>query len=128
MASSEDLAATASKLKATSSNLGRFARAGEFGIQPYGQLAKQTAGTGLQAHHLIEQRFAGILGVNPSAMEAIALTRAEHQAFTNAWRQAIGYIGDRNAVTTANATREQIINAAREIYRDFPEILRALGL
>lgn len=56
------------------SSLAHFARAAEFGIQPYGQLAKQTAGSGLRAHHLIERRFADILGVNASAMEAIALT------------------------------------------------------
>jgi hypothetical protein len=77
---------------------------------------------------VIEQRFAETLGVNASQMQSIALTLAEHQAFTNAWRQAIGYNGSRNAVTTANATREQIMNATREIYRDYPEILRALGL
>ena len=99
-----------------------------FPLTTSGSIIKQTTGTGLHAHHLIEQRFAKILGVSPRKMEAIALTPAEHQAFTNAWRQAVGYVGDKSAITTANATREQVMNAAREIYRNYPEILHALGL
>jgi hypothetical protein len=54
---------------------------------------------------------------------AQALTQTEHQVFTNAWRSAIPY-----GEGTINATREQVINAARQIYRDYPEILNALGL
>ena len=56
-------------------------------------------------------------------MDAIALTVAEHQAFTKAWRQAIPY-----GEGTVNATKEQIANAARQIYKNYPEILRTLGL
>jgi len=89
----------------------------------YRDLRKLTKGTGLQAHHLLEKRFANTLGVNPNSMQAIALTPAEHQVFTNAWRQAIPY-----GQGTANATRQQIMNAGRQIYRDYPDILRALGL
>ena len=103
--------------------LNALSRAAEFGIQPYRDLRKLTQGTGLQAHHLIEKRFANTLGVNRNSMQSIALTRAEHQVFTNAWRQAIPY-----GQGTVNATRQQILNAARQIYRAYPEILRALGL
>jgi hypothetical protein len=80
-------------------------------------------GTGLQAHHLIEQRFAGLMGQNARQMASIAATKAEHQAFTNAWRQAIPY-----GQGTANATQQQVLDAARQIYSGYPEILNALGL
>ena len=54
---------------------------------------------------------------------AIVVTRSEHQVFTNAWRQAIPY-----GAGTRTASRAQIEGAARQIYSDYPEILRALGL
>lgn len=38
--------------------LGGLSRAGEFGIRPYAQLRHALQGTELQAHHLIEHRFA----------------------------------------------------------------------
>jgi len=61
-------------------------------------------------------------------MQSIAVTAAEHQGFTNAWRVAIGHSNSGAATTTLNATREQIFQAAREIYKDYPAILKALGL
>jgi hypothetical protein len=64
-----------------------------------------------------------VLGESPNQMLSVAVTRAEHQAFTNAWRQAIPH-----GSGTANATRQQIFDTARQIYGDHPEILRALGL
>ncbi len=92
------------------------------------ELTKILKGTGLQAHHLLEKRVAKILGVDPMKMLSVAMTKAEHSAFTKAWRQAIGYVGQKKAITTANATKEQIFDAARSIYKDYPEIIKALGL
>jgi hypothetical protein len=103
--------------------LSSFSQAAKYGIKPYSELKKLTKGTGLEAHHLIEKRFYIIMGQKQRAMSAIALTPAEHQAFTNAWRRAIPY-----GSGTANATRSQIENVARQIYKDYPEILKALGL
>jgi hypothetical protein len=93
------------------------------GIAPYSTQRLITAGQGgaIQAHHLVEKRFAAVMGQNTADMSAIVVTRAEHQVFTNAWRQAIPY-GSRNV------TPGMVNNAARTIYRDYPEILRALGL
>lgn len=54
-------------------------------------------------------------------MAAIVVTRAEHQVFTNAWKQAIPY-GSRNV------TPNMVNNAARDIYSDYPEILKASEL
>jgi hypothetical protein len=80
-------------------------------------------GTGLQAHHLIEQRFVRVMGP-PGNMASVAVTRAEHQIFTNLRRRAIpcGPEG------TGLATRGQVEAVAREIYANYPAILEALGL
>jgi hypothetical protein len=101
----------------------QFERAGEFGIKSYKELRKEAKGTGLEVHHLIEKRFAALLGQKADEMASIALTEAEHQAFTNAWRKLIPY-----GEGTVDATRKQIEDATREIYKDFPEILKKLGL
>ena len=110
---------------ASSANaFGGLSRAAEFGIQPYKQMVKALKGTGLQAHHLIERRFAGAMGQRVPDMLSMAVTRAEHQAFTNAWRARIPY----GRAGTGRATKEWILQEAREIYADYPAILRALGL
>ena len=57
------------------------------------------------------------------APASVAVTEAEHQVCTNQWRARIPY-GD----GTVAATRESVIEAARETYRHYPEILRGLGL
>jgi hypothetical protein len=110
---------------------------------------------GLEVHHLIEQRFAEKLGLDPANIPSVVLTREEHRVFTNMWRSKIGYIND-NAplipnrssktmfdtpiyicvqntafrivigITTANATREQIWKAAQDIYAQYPDLLEAI--
>ena len=97
--------------------------AASYGIKPYSALRRQLVGSSLQAHHLIERRFAKILGVSDGEMLSIAVTRGEHQVFTNAWRARIPY-----GAGTRNATAAAVEEAAREIYSEFPEILSALGL
>jgi len=100
-----------------------LASAGSYGIKSYGELSAELRGTGLEAHHLIEQRFAALFGQSPRAMESIALTPAEHQVFTNLWRQMIPY-----GPGTQAATQQQVLDAARIIYANYPAILSALGL
>ena len=77
----------------------------------------------MDAHHLIEQRFAGVMGESAGDMASVAVTKVEHQVFTNGWRQAIPY-----GEGTANATPAQIRGAASQIYANYPDILSALGL
>jgi len=60
--------------------------------------------------------------------ESIVLTKAEHKVFTKAWRLRIGRDGTKAVITTSNATKQQIMNAAKEIYKNYPTILKALGL
>jgi hypothetical protein len=52
-----------------------------------------------------------------------ALSRVNHQAFTNAWRNAIPY-----GHGTKTATREKVKKQKKIIYGNFPDILTALGL
>ncbi len=122
-----------------------FQHAQKFGIQTYAQLQQifvnlglTASGQGVQFHHLIEQRFShntivqNWLGANTANWSSIVLTPEEHQVFTNAWRAAIstdnmlspGWTG----AYTNNATLEQVKEAARIIYANYPEILEALGL
>jgi len=102
-----------------------FERAQEFGIRPYN--GKLTQGTGLQVHHIVERRFAdvGTLEIAPKRMLSVILTPEEHQAFTNAWRNLIGYSNSVNPLKTTTAGIEDIWHAAQEVYQEYPILLEA---
>jgi hypothetical protein len=124
-----------SRLK-TSTKLAQFKYAQKFGFKSYTDHDKffkalniKRSEKGIQIHHLIEQRFASRLGISDTGkMQSIVLTVEEHKVFTTMWRNKIGYRGDNVAITTTNATADDIYRAAEEIYIDYPEILLALGL
>jgi RHS repeat-associated protein len=116
------------------SKFGALSHASRYGINTAANL-RQTVieklgrGSGLEVHHLLEQRFATILGQNADDMLSIVVTRQEHNIFTTAWRNEIGLSNWANStVRTTNATRQIVENAARKIYKDYPEILKALKL
>ena len=119
-------------LSSASSSIGGFCRAAygglsqapKYGIRSYQDLRAAIRGTGLQAHHLIEQRFKHLFGQVASQMKSVAVTPAEHQVFTNHWRTLIAY-GNKGTYT---ATPQQVLAAARRVYANYPEILKALGL
>jgi|GEM_PF-1892942 len=111
---------------AASRGLNAFSRAGEFGIRSFNQLRTMTRGTGLHAHHLIEERFAKGLGLNAGKIPSVALTPQEHQAFINAWRNAIGYDNMKSVLTTSSATLDDVWRAAQSVYRQYPELLDAV--
>ncbi len=96
------------------------------GIAPYRVQRTVTAGQGgsIEAHYLIEGRFSDVIGQTVEDMPSIVLTQAEHRVFTNAWRNAIPY----GPSGTGAATPAQVEGAAQQIYREYPEILQALGL
>jgi hypothetical protein len=107
--------------------LGSFSRAAEFGVKPYKEL-DEALGTGssLFRHHIVEQRFAKVLGIGDTdTMLSVVLTKEEHQVFTNAWRRAIGYITDSNPFKTNTASKKDIWNAAQDIYKGYPDLLEA---
>ncbi|MDH7447548.1 DUF6443 domain-containing protein [Aquimarina sp. 2201CG14-23] len=109
-----------------SSKFSKLKYAGKYGFDSYNKLKKLTAGKGVEVHHLLEQRFAKVLGLKPGQMKSIVLSPSEHQAFTNAWRKAIPYSNSSSAINTATATKAQIQQAAQQIYKSYPEILKQL--
>ena len=110
---------------------GTSEKAAEFGVDSYKTLHKQVIakygkGSNLETHHLIEQRFAERMGMGARDMPSIVFTKEEHRAFTNKWRNAIGYIGDNAEIVTSFANKEDILNAAAEVYQDYPELLKTI--
>lgn len=116
-------------------------------VDIYKELGVTRTGTNTQFHHLIEQRFRNITGTstvgnktinsiaggtNTNAWHSIVVAKdgLEHAPkFTTPWRQAIGTNGiGWTGASTATATVDDVILAAREIYKDYPEILLILGL
>jgi len=95
----------------------------EYTLGTYSLLRKLNAGSALQVHHLIEQRFKGLFNQSVGEMVSQVLSRENHQVFTNAWRHAFPY-----GEGTKAATAEQVLAEARRIYANFPDILNALGL
>jgi RHS repeat-associated protein len=102
--------------------LGGLSRAAQYGINSYNNLRNQIAGTGLEAHHIIEKRFAGALGFTQSQANrfaSVVVTPEEHQIFTNLWRNSIGY-GNGSI-----ARPGEIWQAAQFVYRGYPALLEA---
>jgi hypothetical protein len=89
----------------------------------YSSVRKLYAGSGKESHHLIEKRFANVMGQKPNDMLSAALPKGKHRQFTNAWRARIPY-----GQGTRTATRASVEAAARQVYAGYPGILSALGL
>lgn len=77
-------------------------------------------GTGLDAHHIIEQRLVKHLGFNTDEMLAVAVTKSEHQAFTNAWRNLIGH-----GYNYSELTLDDLWEYAQIVYENYPELKEA---
>ncbi len=124
------------------SSLAAFKHAQKFGILSYEGLVSlfktlkiTRTDLGVQFHHLFEQRFVAqlteLLGSNTNKWKSIVLTVEEHNVITQSWRRIIGYNGQAvgtSGKVTSTATLADIKAAAREVYKDYPEILAALGL
>jgi len=88
------------------------------GIDTYSNLRKVNKETGNQVHHIVEKRFADTLGIGKTNdMLSIALPKAEHQVYTNAWRVVLPY-GN-------TYSKAQILGAAVKIYAKSPKLLVA---
>ena len=111
--------------------LSSFNHAAEFGVDSYKNLKKSVeatygTGSGLEVHHLIERRFAKQMGMKEADMPSIVLTKDEHRQFTAAWNKAIGRRGTSNAINTETADYDIILEKARTIYKDYPELLKVI--
>ncbi len=131
----------------TSTAFSNLKHAKKYGIKSYKELGKTFKELGLslnkkgvERHHLIEKRFVNQmkqkLGENTDDWLCIIVektnkaTNSEHYRFTKAWREAIG-INNKAGTTgyhTGNATYNVIIKTAKDIYKDYPEILKVLKL
>ncbi len=96
-------------------------------LPTYSELKAITKGTGKEAHHLIEKRFAKALGIDPNNIPSIALAKGDHQSYTNLWREAIGYNGDNALKVTGDANWDDIWDAAQKIYGDDPDLLSQIN-
>ena len=101
---------------------GNLSHAAEYGIQSYSDLRKATSGTGLEAHHIVEQRFLIGKGMNVQTAASVAVTPQEHQKFTNLWRRHFPY----GKTNYNDLPKEKIWSAAQIIYQDYPELLDAV--
>ncbi len=87
-------------------------------IDTYKELRKVSKGTGNEVHHIVEKRFASTLGIeNTDDMLSVTLSKSDHLQFTRAWRAYLP--------TGHSYTKEQILSAAKEIYKNYPELLSA---
>ncbi len=130
-----------------SSSLSKFKYAEKFGLKTYAQhvkwfenmgiLRSKFEGIGVEIHHLVEKRFAGNvnvakwIGSKTDDFKSIVLTAKEHDQFTQAWKLAIGYDTKAAGWTgyrTSTVPLDVVKKVAKIIYKDYPEILTALGL
>jgi RHS repeat-associated protein len=105
----------------------------KYGALTVGKAYNQLKGkiSGAQVHHIIEQRFADLFTELGKVVTwpSIALTKNEHIMFNTLWRQQIGLKNWKSAaLRTDNALRKDVINAAKVVYKDYPEILKYIPL
>jgi len=96
----------------------KFVKNGGRLFDTYGTLRKSLRGTGLEAHHLVEKRFAGILGIKSDNIISVALTKEQHRIYTNRWRTEIPYGSNYNVIS-----KKKLLNAAQKVYKDAPDLL-----
>ena len=88
-------------------------------IDTYRSLKKINKGTGNEVHHIIEKRFADALDIdNQNDMLSIALSKSDHQTYTNLWRQNIKY-------GTGAVDKLEVFQAAAVVYKGKPQLMGA---
>jgi len=91
-------------------------------VDTYANLKKTTAGMGLEVHHIVEKRFLPAINMaNPNSMLSVALSKAEHQIYTNAWRAAFPY----GQQVYGDIAKSELWKVAQKIYENFPELMEA---
>jgi len=122
---------TVLKVADAGASLKSFEHTAEFGVDTYKNLRKAVTeslgkDSGLEVHHLIEKRLANKIGVKEADIPSIVLTKEEHSVFTKKWKKEIGYSNSSAETTTKNATKENIREAVKEIYKDKPELIEQI--
>ena len=78
-------------------------------------------GTGLEAHHLIEKRFADNLGMNANDILSIAIDEDTHEMITQLFREKIHYntVWMKEGIAyTATALPQKIWDTTVEVYKE----------
>ena len=101
---------------------GDLSRASEFGIKGYSSLKNDLYGTGLEAHHVVEVRFLKGLDLDVKNAPSVTVTKAEHQRFTNHWRQIYPY----GKTIYKELDHAEIWENAKIVYNGYPELLDAV--
>ena len=83
-------------------------------VDTYSSLRKTYSGTGMEVHHIVEQRLAKGSRWQMTKMPSVALTKTVHRGYTNQWRAQVKY-GTRYAKSIAYKYR--IYKAANVVYR-----------
>lgn len=91
-------------------------------VMSYKNLKKISKGTGLEAHHLIEKRFADALGINGNDILSIAIDKDTHEKITKAFRNKIGYACDITKPMRTNTVNSQ------EVWKATVEVYTELGM
>jgi len=131
----------------SSSAFSKLKHAKKYGIKTYKKLGEQfkklnvkPSDLKVEKHHLFEKRFVkqlgDKLGKNTDDWLSIVVDKirktppSEHYIFTQAWKKAIGTNGKAGTTGfhTGNAPYKVIIKTAQDIYKNYPEILKALGI
>ena len=84
-------------------------------IDAYNNLKKQSKGTGLEVHHILEKRFVRNSRWKPSKMPSIKLNKAVHRIYTNAWRKEIAY---GTHYSRSLAFKMKLYFAANRVYKE----------
>ena len=89
-------------------------------VMSYKNLKKLSKDTGLEAHHLIEKRFASALGIdNADDILSIAIDKDTHQLITSKIRDRIGYKNDiSKALRTDTANAQDVWKATVKTYEE----------
>ncbi len=92
-------------------------------VMSYKYLKQLVKGSGLETHHLMEQRFADKMGLNTNDILSVALDKDTHQKITNLFRDKIKYNSafdflHPERLTTSRSTDQQIWDATREVYTE----------
>jgi hypothetical protein len=87
-------------------------------IMAYKDLTKITKGLGLQAHHLLEKRFADVLGIKANDILSIAIDKKTHQQITNRMRELMPY----------NTTFKKYTYSAQDVWDNTVKVYKELGM
>ena len=83
----------------------------------YNSLVRANKGSGNEVHHIIEKRFVKVTNsASTGQMPSVVLTKAQHRAYTNLWRQSIPY-------GSKSVSAARVMEAAKKIYANSPKLL-----